>query len=124
MPVQTEFYAMEGLAMLVNTIRMVRSSLNPDLELFGVLLTMFHKGTNLHKQVVEEIQTHFGDKVMKTIIPKDVKLAECPSHGLPIILYRIDSKGSEAYLSLAKEVLELDQSKIEENMASQSHNLQ
>lgn len=123
-PVQTEFYAMEGLAMLLNTIRMVRSSLNPSLELTGVLLTMFHKGTNLHKQVVQEIKAHFGDKVMKTIIPKDVKLAECPSHGLPIILYRIDSKGSEAYLSLAKEVLELDQKTEDHTVTSQSHSFQ
>jgi chromosome partitioning protein len=114
-PMQTEFLAMEGLAQLLNTVRMIKSSLNPLLDLEGILLTMYHKGTSLHNQVVEEIQNHFEDKVFKSIIPRNVKLAECPSFGKPIILYDIKSKGSEAYLSLAKELL------LKERMAQNLH---
>ncbi|MDD4974696.1 MAG: AAA family ATPase [Bacteriovorax sp.] len=104
-PMQTEFLAMEGLAQLLNTVKLIRSSLNPDLELDGILLTMFDSRSGLHKQVVNEIKTHFGDVVFNTIIPRNVKLAECPSFGKPIILYDIESKGSEAYLALAKELI-------------------
>lgn len=104
-PLQTEYFAMEGLAQLLNTVRLIRSSLNPALEMEGVLLTMFDGRANLHKQVKEEIQKHFEGKVFETIIPRNIKLSECPSFGKPIILYDIESKGSEAYLSLAKEVL-------------------
>lgn len=104
-PMQTEFLAMEGLAQLLNTVKLIRSSLNPDLELDGILLTMFDSRSGLHKQVANEIKTHFGDVVFNTIIPRNVKLAECPSFGKPIILYDIESKGSEAYLALAKELI-------------------
>jgi chromosome partitioning protein len=104
-PMQTEYFAMEGLAQLLNTVRLVRGSLNPKLSLEGIALTMFDARTSLHKQVSDEIRTHFGDKVFETVIPRNVKLSECPSFGKPIILYDIESKGSEAYLSLAKEVL-------------------
>ncbi|MBK23837.1 MAG: chromosome partitioning protein [Halobacteriovorax sp.] len=104
-PLQTEYYAMEGFAQLQNTIRLVRSSLNPDLEMEGVLLTMFDARTSLHKQVSEEMRNAFGDKVFKTVIPRNVKLSECPSFGKPIILYDIESKGSEAYLNVAKEII-------------------
>jgi chromosome partitioning protein len=104
-PMQTEFLAMEGLAQLLNTVKLIRSSLNPDLELDGILLTMYDSRSGLHKQVVNEIKTHFGDVVFNTIIPRNVKLAECPSFGKPIILYDIESKGSEAYLALAKEII-------------------
>ncbi len=104
-PLQTEYYAMEGLAQLLNTIRLVRSSLNPNLDLEGILLTMFDSRTSLHKQVASEVQTHFGDKVFETIIPRNVKISESPSFGKPIILYDIESKGSQAYLSLAKELI-------------------
>tara|TARA_B100000925_G_scaffold291950_1_gene282789 strand:- start:16601 stop:17401 length:801 start_codon:yes stop_codon:yes gene_type:complete len=104
-PLQTEYFAMEGLAQLVNTVKLVRSSLNPRLEMEGILLTMFDKRANLHKQVALEIQKHFGEKVFRTIIPRNVKLSECPSFGKPIVLYDIDSRGSEAYLQLAKELL-------------------
>ena len=104
-PLQTEYFAMEGLAQLVNTVKLVRSSLNPNLQMEGILLTMFDKRANLHKQVAVEIQKHFGDKVFKTVIPRNVKLSECPSFGKPIVLYDIESKGSEAYLQLAKELL-------------------
>ncbi len=104
-PMQTEFLAMEGLAQLLNTVRLIKTSLNPALELDGILLTMFDSRSGLHKQVVNEIKTHFGETVFKTIIPRNVKLAECPSFGKPIILYDIESKGSEAYLALAKEII-------------------
>lgn len=119
-PMQTEFLAMEGLSQLLNTVRMIKSSLNPLLELDGILLTMFNKGTSLHNQVVEEIRNHFEDKVFETIIPRNVKLAECPSFGKPIILYDIKSKGSEAYLSLAKEILLKE--RLAENLYRQKQN--
>ena len=104
-PMQTEFLAMEGLAQLLNTVKLIRSSLNPELELDGILLTMYDSRSGLHKQVATEIKNHFGDVVFNTIIPRNVKLAECPSFGKPIILYDIESKGSEAYLALAKELI-------------------
>lgn len=104
-PMQTEYLAMEGLAQLLSTVKLIRSSLNPDLELDGILLTMFDSRSGLHKQVANDIKTHFGDVVFDTIIPRNVKLAECPSFGKPIILYDIESKGSEAYLALAKELI-------------------
>ncbi len=104
-PMQTEYLAMEGLAQLLNTVKIIRASLNPDLELDGILLTMFDSRSGLHKQVANEIKTHFGDVVFNTIIPRNVKLAECPSFGKPVILYDIESKGSEAYLALAKELI-------------------
>lgn len=104
-PMQTEYLAMEGLAQLLNTVKLIRSSLNPNLELDGILLTMYDSRSGLHKQVANEIKSHFGDVVFNTIIPRNVKLAECPSFGKPIILYDIESKGSEAYLALAKELI-------------------
>ncbi len=104
-PLQTEYYAMEGLAQLLNTIRLVRSSLNPSLDLEGILLTMFDARTSLHKQVASEVRTHFEEKVFETVIPRNVKISESPSFGKPIILYDIESKGSQAYLSLAKELI-------------------
>jgi len=110
-PMQTEYLAMEGLAQLLNTVKLIRTSLNPDLELDGILLTMFDSRSGLHKQVANEIKTHFGDVVFNTIIPRNVKLAECPSFGKPIILYDIESKGSEAYLALAKEIILKERSK-------------
>ena len=109
-PLQTEYFAMEGLAQLVNTVKLVRSSLNTRLEMEGILLTMFDKRANLHKQVALEIQKHFGEKVFRTVVPRNVKLSECPSFGKPIVLYDIESKGSEAYLQLAKELLIRDRS--------------
>jgi chromosome partitioning protein len=104
-PMQTEYLAMEGLAQLLNTVRLIKASLNPGLELDGILLTMYDARSGLHKQVATEIKTHFGESVFETIIPRNVKLAECPSFGKPIILYDIESKGSEAYLALAKELI-------------------
>ncbi len=121
-PLQTEYFAMEGLAQLLNTVRLIRSSLNTKLELIGVLLTMFDSRANLHKQVSNEIRKHFGDQVFETIIPRNIKLSECPSFGKPIILYDIESKGSEAYLSLAKEFLIRERDKaINNNSLNETH---
>ena len=104
-PMQTEYYAMEGLAQLLNTVELLKHNLNPELENEGILLTMYDGRNNLSKLVAEEIQKTFPDQTFKTIIPRNVKLSECPSHGKPIIIYDITSKGSEAYLNLAKEII-------------------
>ncbi|MDH4466742.1 MAG: ParA family protein [Bacteriovoracaceae bacterium] len=104
-PMQTEYFAMEGLSQLINTVRLIKSSLNPKLDLEGILLTMYDGRTSLSKQVSQEIGKHFEDKVFKAIIPRNVKLSESPSFGKPIILYDINSKGSESYLALAGEVI-------------------
>ena len=111
-PMQTEYYAMEGLAQLLNTVNLLKDSLNPQLQNEGILLTMYDGRNNLSKLVAEEIQKTFPEVTFKTIIPRNVKLSECPSHGKPIILYDITSKGSEAYLNLAKEII-LRERKIE-----------
>lgn len=103
-PIQCEFYALEGVTKLLESMRMVKSRLNADLEIFGVLLTMYDSRTSLSKQVAEEVRKYFGNKVFKTIIPRNVKLSEAPSHGLPVIQYARMSKGSIAYINLAKEV--------------------
>ncbi|MBL7665406.1 MAG: ParA family protein [Bacteriovoracaceae bacterium] len=105
-PMQTEYFAMEGLSQLLNTVRLIRSSLNPSLDLLGILLTMHDVRNNLSKQVASEINKHFKEKVFNAIIPRNVKLSECPSFGKPIILYDINSKGSESYLNMAKEVIQ------------------
>ncbi len=104
-PLQCEYYAMEGLGQLMKTISLIKNRLNPTLHVEGILLTMFDTRNNLAHQVAREVQRHFGDKVFKTIIPRNVRLSEAPSHGKPVILYDIHSKGAESYLSLAKEVL-------------------
>lgn len=104
-PIQCEYYALEGLAQLMNTVKLVQKHLNPGLEVEGVVLTMFDPRTNLSLQVVEEVRKHFNDKVYGTIIPRNVRLSEAPSYGLPIILYDKASKGAESYVSLAKEVV-------------------
>lgn len=104
-PIQCEFYALEGLTKLLESMKMVKSKMNPGLEIFGVLMTMYDGRTTLSKQVVEEVQQFFGKKVFKTIIPRNVKLSEAPSHGLPINRYSRVSKGALAYGKLAKEVV-------------------
>ena len=104
-PVQCEYYALEGLGQLLGTVQLVQSTLNPDLDIEGVLLTMFDKRLNLASQVVEETINYFGDKVYDTIIPRNVRLSESPSFGKPILLYDIQSKGAESYLKLAREVI-------------------
>ena len=105
-PIQCEFYALEGVSQLVNTVELVRSSLNPTLEIEGVVLSMFDGRTNLSVQVVQEAKKYFGAKVYSTIIPRNVRLAEAPSYGMPIIQYDPKSKGAEAYVEFAKEFLE------------------
>jgi chromosome partitioning protein len=104
-PIQCEYYALEGLTQLMRSIRMVREELNPSLRIGGVLLTMFDTRTNLAHQVVEEVRTFFGDQVFHTVIPRNVRLSEAPSFGLPVALYAPKSMGAEAYASVAEEVL-------------------
>jgi chromosome partitioning protein len=104
-PLQCEYYALEGLGQLLKTIRLIKQSLNPRLEIEGILLTMFDVRNNLSHQVASEVKNHFKDKVFKTIIPRNIRLSEAPSHGKPALLYDIHSKGAESYLNLAKEVM-------------------
>jgi chromosome partitioning protein len=104
-PIQCEFYALEGLGQLLNTIRIVQKHLNKRLEVEGVLLTMFDGRTNLSMQVMEEVKKYFQSKVYKTVIPRNVRLSEAPSHGVPILAYDPKSRGAECYVSLAKEVV-------------------
>lgn len=105
-PIQCEYYALEGLSQLLNTIRLVQKHLNTNLLIEGVLLTMLDARTNLGIQVIEEVKKYFQDKVYKTIIPRNVRLSEAPSHGESIISYDPKSRGAEVYLDLAKEVIE------------------
>ncbi len=108
-PIQCEFYALEGVSQLVSTIELVKRSLNPSLEIEGVILSMFDGRTNLSAQVVQEVKKYFGDKVYSTIIPRNVRLAEAPSFGMPITEYDPKSKGAEAYMEFAEEFLELEE---------------
>lgn len=103
-PVQTEFFALEGMGKLLQTIELVKKRLNKGIEVTGILATMFDKRTNLAKEVTEKIKEHFGDKVYKTYIRKNIKLAEASSHGKPVILYAPNSTGTKDYISLSKEV--------------------
>jgi chromosome partitioning protein len=104
-PLQCEYYALEGLSRLLETVEMVRAKLNPSLRLEGILLTMFDPRNNLSHQVSEEVIKHFGNKVFETVIPRNVRIGEAPSFGKPIILYDPLSKGAESYRSLAKELI-------------------
>jgi chromosome partitioning protein len=105
-PIQCEYYALEGLSQLMDTVRLVQKHLNPILDVEGVVLTMFDARTNLSIQVVDEVKKYFRNKVYRTVIPRNVRLSEAPSFGLPIILYDPKSKGSECYMDLAEEVIE------------------
>jgi chromosome partitioning protein len=105
-PIQCEYYALEGLGQLVSTVELVRKHLNPTLRVEGVCMTMYDSRTNLSQQVVEEVRKYFGELVYKTIIPRNVRLSEAPSYGQSIIDYDPKSKGAEVYLQLAKEVIE------------------
>ena len=107
-PVQCEFFALEGVAQLLNTIIMTQTKLNPDLTIEGVLLTLLDSRTNLGLEVVEQVRKFFGDKVFNTIIPRLIRLVEAPSHGQPICEYDPTCRATEAYLNLAKEVIERD----------------
>jgi len=105
-PLHCEYFALEGLADLVGTMKRVRAALTPDLDIDGVLLTMFDERTNLGQQVANDVREFFKEKVFRTVIPRNVRLGEAPSHGMPVILYDVKSRGAEAYLALAREVLE------------------
>ena len=105
-PIQCEFYALEGLSQLMNTVTLVQKNLNPTLSLEGVVLTMFDARTNLSIQVVDEVKNHFRHKVYQTIIPRNVRLSEAPSHGQPVIIYDPKSKGAQVYFELAREVID------------------
>jgi chromosome partitioning protein len=104
-PIQCEFYALEGLSQLLNTIRLVQQNLNPQLEIEGVLLTMFDQRLNLSRQVADEATQYFGSRVFRTMIPRNVRLAEAPSFGKPIVVYDVLSAGSQSYLALARELI-------------------
>ncbi len=104
-PLQVEFYALEGLSHLVSTIERVRRAFNPSLEILGVVLTMFDRRNNLSEMVEADVRAHFGDKVYKTIIPRNVRVSEAPSHGKPVLLYDWRCAGSQAYIHLASEIL-------------------
>jgi len=105
-PVQCEYYALEGLSDLMNTLRLVKRRLNPDIHVEGVLLTMYNGRTNLSMQVAEEVKRHFRGQVYATVIPRNTRLAEAPSHGKPVTAYDKWSKGTEAYQALARELME------------------
>lgn len=110
-PVQCEYFALEGLGKLLNTIKIIQTRLNPKLEIEGILLTLYDSRTSLGNQVVEEVRTHFKQMTFNTIIPRNVKLSEAPSFGLPVIIHDADSKGAISYLNLAHEVLNKNQTK-------------
>ena len=105
-PVQCEYLALEGISQLIDTINRVKAVLNPGLEIAGVVMTMYDDRTNLSRQVVDEVRSVFGDKVYRTMIPRNIRLGEAPSYGKPIFLYDIRSRGADAYFELAKEFLE------------------
>ncbi|MEM7481170.1 MAG: ParA family protein [Acidobacteriota bacterium] len=104
-PLQAEYFALEGISELISTVGRVRGALNPRLEISGVLLTMYDDRTNLSKEVADEIRRHFGGAVFDTVVPRNVRLAEAPSHGMPILQYDIRCRGAEAYLAVARELL-------------------
>jgi chromosome partitioning protein len=104
-PIQCEFYALEGLSQLLNTVRLVQQSLNPGLQVEGVLLTMYDQRLNLSRQVAEEAKEYFGSRVFESVIPRNVRLAEAPSFGKPIVLYDVLSAGAQSYLALAREII-------------------
>ena len=108
-PIQCEYYALEGLGQLINTINLVKKHLNSAIEVEGVVLTMFDSRTNLSAQVGEEVEKYFGNKVFQTIIPRNIRLSEAPSHALPINLYAPESKGADTYQRLAKELIEINE---------------
>lgn len=107
-PIQSEYYALEGLSQLIATINLVRNHLNPDLAIKGVVLTMYDSRTNLSAEVAAEVRKHLGSAVFSTVVPRSVRLSEAPSYGLPIALYRSDSKGADAYAALAGELRRRD----------------
>jgi len=111
-PMQCEYYALEGLSALVNTIRKIRETLNPELQIEGLLRTMFDPRNTLANEVSAQLSRHFGDKLYRTVIPRNVRLAEAPSYGKPVITYDMQSRGAQAYLALAGEILRRDESAV------------
>jgi chromosome partitioning protein len=105
-PMQAEYFALEGVSELLDTIERLRQSFNPSLEIEGVVLTMYDDRTNLAQQVTQELRRYFGDKLLKTVIPRNIRLAEAPSYGKPVLLYDVRSRGAESYIKLAKELME------------------
>jgi chromosome partitioning protein len=105
-PMQAEYFALEGVSELLDTIERLRQSFNPRLEIEGVVLTMYDDRTNLAQQVTQELRRYFGDKLLKTVIPRNIRLAEAPSYGKPVLLYDVRSRGAESYIKLAKELME------------------
>jgi chromosome partitioning protein len=112
-PLQTEFFALEGLTQLMRTIELVRGSLNPALEIQGVVLTMYDRRNSLSEQVARDVRSHFGDKVYETVIPRNVRVSEAPSHGKPVLIYDLKCAGSQAYLQLAREVVRRERERLE-----------
>jgi chromosome partitioning protein len=117
-PLQCEFFALEGLSMLLKTIERVRSGLNPGLELQGIILTMFDKRNNLSEQVASDVRTHLGDKVYQTVIPRNVRISEAPSHGLPALVYDLRCPGSQAYIKLASELIQRERARFSRILAA------
>jgi chromosome partitioning protein len=117
-PLQCEFYALEGLSQLIKTIERVKQKLNPVLEIQGVVLTMYDKRSSLNEQVAKDVREHFGDKVYDTAIPRNVRIAEAPSYGMPALLYDIRCAGSQAYILLASEVLKREQGRTGRSLMS------
>lgn len=111
-PMQCEYYALEGLTALLNTIRKIRETLNPQLEIEGLLRTMYDPRNNLDNEVSAQLKQHFGDKLYRTVIPRNIRLAEAPSHGKPVIAYDMQSKGAQAYLALAGEMLRREEETV------------
>lgn len=120
-PLQCEYYALEGLSQLLNTAGLVKKSLNPQLHIEGIVLTMFDKRNNLSHDVVTEIQSHFGDKVFNSIIPRNVRLSEAPSHGVSILDYDAKSIGASTYFDLAKEVVQRTSNKNQQNFSGEAN---
>lgn len=104
-PVQAEYFALEGISKLLNTIRIIKKRLNPDLEIEGFLLTMYDSRLRLANQIYEELKTYFADMIFDTVIPRNIKLSEAPSHGLPVLMYDPESRGATSHVALAKEII-------------------
>lgn len=119
-PIQCEYYALEGLTQLLNTVRLIQKNLNPDLTLEGVLLTMYDQRLNLCRQVAEEARAHFPEKVYESVVPRNVRLSEAPSFGKPILLYDVTCLGARCYLKLAREVIENDEAGVGKRVGSTS----
>jgi chromosome partitioning protein len=117
-PLQCEFFALEGLSMLLKTIERVRTGLNPTLDIQGIILTMFDKRNNLSDQVASDVRAHLGDKVYQTVIPRNVRISEAPSHGLPALVYDLRCPGSQAYIRLASELIQRERARFAETLAA------